>query len=255
MKLMERVKATMRVKRYSLRTEKTYCYWIRFYIRFNDLRHPATLTGHEVRQFLEYLAIERHVAAATQNQALNAIVFLYRHVLDQPLGEIGQFSRAKRPQRLPVVLSHQEVMEVFQHLSGSMLLMASLMYGSGLRVSEACRLRVKDIDFSRQIITVYAGKGNKDRTTLLPPSCVQPLHTHIQMAEQQLNARLEANATPVSLPYALDRNTRTRVFHLHGSGFSLPLGLASMRGGASFYITFMPLLSKKPSNMPCAHLL
>lgn len=184
MKLMERVKATMRVKRYSLRTEKTYCYWIRFYIRFNKLRHPATLTGHEVRQFLEYLAIERHVAAATQNQALNAIVFLYRHVLDQPLGEIGQFSRAKRPQRLPVVLSHQEVMEVFQHLSGSMLLMASLMYGSGLRVSEACRLRVKDIDFSRQIITVYAGKGNKDRTTLLPPSCVQPLHAHIQMAEQ-----------------------------------------------------------------------
>ncbi|BCB73163.1 hypothetical protein HMEPL2_35140 [Vreelandella aquamarina] len=154
-------------------------------------------------------------------------------------------------------------MEVFQHLSGSMLLMASLMYGSGLRVSETCRLRVKDIDFSRQIITVYAGKGNKDRTTLQPPSCVQPLHTHIQMAEQQLNARLEANATPVSLPYALDRKYPNAgislawqwLFPSSRPCFDDPLGLASMRGGASFYITFMPLPSKKPSNMPCAHLL
>jgi len=205
MKLMERVKATLRVKRYSLRTEKTYCYWIRFFIRFHRMQHPANIAGDEVRQFLEYLALERHVAAATQNQALNAIVFLYRHVLDQPLGEVGNFSRAKRPKRLPVVLSHQEVMDVFEHLSGSMLLIASLMYGSGLRVSEACRLRVKDIDFARYVITVRAGKGNKDRTTLLPPSCAQPLHTHIQIAEQQLTSRIETNAIPVSLPYALDR--------------------------------------------------
>ncbi|MBT2772116.1 phage integrase N-terminal SAM-like domain-containing protein [Halomonas sp. ISL-60] len=112
MKLMERVKAALRVKRYSLRTEKTYCYWIRFFIRFHRMRHPTTMAGNEVRQFLAYLAIERRVAAGTQNQALNAIVFLYRHVLDQPLGEIGTFSRAKRPQRLPVVLSHQEVINI-----------------------------------------------------------------------------------------------------------------------------------------------
>lgn len=204
MRLMERVKATLRVKRYSLRTEKTYCYWIRFFIRFHRMQHPANMAGNEVRQFLEYLALERRVAAATQNQALNAIVFMYRHVLDQPLGEVGNFSRAKRPKRLPVVLSHQEVMDVFEHLSGSMLLIASLMYGSGLRVSEACRLRVKDIDFASHVITVRAGKGNKDRTTLLPPSCVQPLHTHIQIAEQQLTSRIETNAIPVSLPYALD---------------------------------------------------
>ncbi|WP_209477014.1 site-specific integrase [Billgrantia antri] len=109
-KLMDRVKATMRVKRYSPRTEKTYCYWIRYFIRFHCVRQPACMGRSEVRAFLEHLAVERHVAAATQNQALNAIVFLYRHVLEQPLGEIGEFSHAKRPGRLPVVLSHEEVM-------------------------------------------------------------------------------------------------------------------------------------------------
>lgn len=108
-KLMDRVKATMRVKRYSPRTEKTYCYWIRYFIRFHGIRHPASMGCPEVRAFLEHLAVERQVAAATQNQALNALVFLYRHVLEQPLGEIGEFSRAKRPRRLPVVLSHKEV--------------------------------------------------------------------------------------------------------------------------------------------------
>ncbi|WP_163576241.1 phage integrase N-terminal SAM-like domain-containing protein [Halomonas faecis] len=111
-KLMDRVKATMRVKRYSPRTEKTYCYWIRYFIRFHGVRHPASMGSSEVRAFLEYLAVERQVAAATQNQALNAIAFLYRHVLEQPLGEIGEFSRAKRPRRLPVGLSHEEVMGV-----------------------------------------------------------------------------------------------------------------------------------------------
>ena len=111
-KLMDRVKATMKVKRYSPRTVKTYCYWIRYFIRFHGVRHPANMGGPEVRAFLEHLAVQRHVAAATQNQALNAIVFLYRHVLDQPLGDIGDFAHAKRPRRLPVVLSHEEVMGV-----------------------------------------------------------------------------------------------------------------------------------------------
>src|SRR5690554_1343540 len=114
-KLMDRVKATLRVKRYSPRTEKTYCYWIRYFIRFHGVRHPAGMGGAEVRAFLEHLAVERRVAAATQNQALNALVFLYRHVLDQPLGDIGEFSRAKRPRRLPVVLSHEDVMRVLSH--------------------------------------------------------------------------------------------------------------------------------------------
>lgn len=204
-RLMDRVKTTLRVKRYSPRTEKTYCYWIRYFIRFNGIRHPASMGATEVKSFLEHLAVERQVAAATQNQALNALVFLYRHVLEQPLGEIGNFSRAKRPRRLPVVLSHEETMRVLGHLTGNTHLMASHMYGSGLRLIEACRLRVKDVNFSRQTITVRAGKGNKDRTTLLPSSCITPLQNQIADAKQRLEYRLHHGKVPVTLPDALDR--------------------------------------------------
>ncbi|WP_369691732.1 integron integrase, partial [Halomonas caseinilytica] len=208
-KLMDRVKATMRVKRYSPRTEKTYCYWIRFFIRFHGVRHPASMGESEVHAFLEHLAIQRHVAAATQNQALNALVFLYRHVLDQPLGDIGDFSRAKRPRRLPIVLSHDEVMRVLDNLSGPMHLMATLMYGSGLRVLETCRLRVRDIDFDRRVITVRAGKGDKDRTTLLPSSCAPALQQQINTSRDQLGYRLKQASVPVSLPHALNRKYPT----------------------------------------------
>ncbi|MEG3080501.1 integron integrase [Halomonas sp. 5021] len=204
-KLMDRVKAVMRVKRYSPRTEKTYCYWIRYFIRYHGVRHPANMGPSEVQAFLEHLAVERYVAAATQNQALNALVFLYRHVLDMPLGDIGSFSQAKRPRRLPVVLSHEEVMRVLNQLSGPMNLMATLMYGSGLRLIETCRLRVRDIDTQRHIITVRAGKGDKDRTTLLPSVCLPALRARIESAEQQLAYRLERGRVPVTLPHALDR--------------------------------------------------
>ncbi|WP_163560359.1 integron integrase [Halomonas sp. NO4] len=204
-KLMDRVKATMRVKRYSPRTVKTYCYWIRYFIRFNGVRHPASMGGPEVRAFLEHLAIQRHVAAATQNQALNAIVFLYRHVLDQPLGDIGDFAHARQPRRLPVVLSHEEVIRVLNQLSGPVHLMATLMYGSGLRVLETCRLRVRDIDFDRQVQTIRAGKGDKDRTTLLPATCIPSLQHRITIAKQQLEHRLNHDSVPVTLPHALDR--------------------------------------------------
>ncbi|MBB3232784.1 integron integrase [Halomonas stenophila] len=204
-KLMDRVKATMRVKRYSPRTEKTYCYWIRYFIRFHGVRHPGSMGGPEVRAFLEHLAVERHVASATQNQALNALVFLYRHVLEQPLGDIGEFSRARRPCRLPVVLSHEEAMRVLSQLSGPMRLMGALMYGSGLRLLETCRLRVRDIDFDRQIVTVRAGKGDKDRTTLLPATCIPCLQQQISSAQRQLDYRLAQGRVPVTLPHALDR--------------------------------------------------
>src|SRR5690554_7630871 len=204
-KLMDRIRATLRVKRYSPRTEKTYCYWIRYFIRFHGVRYPAGMGGAEVRAFLEHLAVERRVAAATQNQALNALVFLYRHVLDQPLGDIGEFSRAKRPRRLPVVLSHEDVMRVLSHLSGPMHLMSTLMYGSGLRLIETCRLRVRDIDFERQIITVRAGKGDKDRTTLLPGISIPALQLSITAAKHQLDDRLQHGVVPVTLPHALER--------------------------------------------------
>ncbi|WP_280951215.1 integron integrase [Salinicola aestuarinus] len=162
--------------------------------------------GPEVKAFLEHLAIQRQVvAAATQNQALNALVFLYRHVIEQPLGDIGDFSHAKQARRLPVVLSHEQVISVLNQLSGPMRLMATLMYGSGLRVLETCRLRVRDIDFERQIITVRAGKGDKDRTTLLPALCTPYLQHQIDLANQRLDQRLSRGSVPVTLPNALDR--------------------------------------------------
>src|SRR5690554_2352855 len=204
-KLREQLHAIIRTKHYSLRTEKTYWYWIRYFIRFHRLRHPRDMAEAEVAQFLTWLATHKNVAAATQNQALNALVFLYKHVLQQPLGDIGEFSRAKRPRRLPVVLSHEDVMRVLSHLPGPMHLMSTLMYGSGLRLIETCRLRVRDIDFERQIITVRAGKGDKDRTTLLPGISIPALQLRITAAKHQLDDRLQHGSVPVTLPHALDR--------------------------------------------------
>lgn len=140
-RLMDRVRRTLRVRHYSLRTEKAYCYWIRNYIRFRGVRHPASMGAAEVRCFLEYLAVERRVAAATQNQALNALVYRYRHVLEQPLGDKGEVTRARRARRLPTVLSHAEVLRVIGCMRPALRLTAQLMYGSGLRVTEVCQLR------------------------------------------------------------------------------------------------------------------
>ena len=167
-KLRDRVRQVIRIRRYSRRTEKSYWYWIRSFIRFHGMRHPSELGAEDVCAFLTWLAVRRDVAASTQNQALNALVFLYDKVLEQPLGNIGSAVRAKRPPRLPVVLEHVEAMAIITALKMPYRLMVSLMYGAGLRVAEATRLRVKDVDVSRQILIVRNGKGGKDRTTLLP---------------------------------------------------------------------------------------
>lgn len=181
-KLREKVRAVIRTRRYSRRTEKSYWYWIRYC--FHDLRHPSTMGAREVREFLTWLAVNRNVAAAAQNQALNALVFLYSTVLEQPLGSIGNTVRAKRPPRLPVVLSHDEAMAIITELKMPYRLMASLMYGAGLRIVESARLRVKDIDFSQCVITVRDGKGGKDRTTLLPELLCEPLRDRVADVRQ-----------------------------------------------------------------------
>lgn len=204
-RLREQFRAVMRVNHYSIRTEKTYWYWIRYFLRFNQLRHPLDLGPKEVNIFLSWLASERKVAASTQNLALNAIVFLYARVLEQPLGDIGETVRAKRPPRLPAVLTHHEAMQIIARLASPYDLLASLMYGAGLRVVEATRLRVKDLDFSRQIITVRDGKGGKDRTTLLPASLTQPLSERVQRLQAAWKAQDPFFYTPVSLPFALRR--------------------------------------------------
>ncbi|WP_152205782.1 phage integrase N-terminal SAM-like domain-containing protein [Marinobacter changyiensis] len=145
LRLRDQVRAVICVNRYSVRIEKSYWYWIRFFIRFHQMKHPKDMGPRQVNEFLTWLAVRRNVAAATQAQALNALVFLYSKVLDQPLGEIGSVIRSKKPKRLPVVLSHDEAMSIIGKLGSPYRLLASLMYGSGLRVTEACLLRVKDI--------------------------------------------------------------------------------------------------------------
>ena len=178
-RLLDQVREKIRLKHYSIRTEQAYVDWIKRYILFHGKRHPQEMGKREVEQFLSHLAVERNVAASTQNQALSAILFLYKEVLEQDIGWLDNVERAKRPARLPVVLTATEVRAVLAHLEGRHRLMANLLYGAGLRLMECVRLRVKDLDFEYRQITVRDGKGQKDRLTLLPDSLVGSLQTHL----------------------------------------------------------------------------
>src|SRR5712692_3656285 len=164
-KLLDQVRETIRRKHYSIRTEQAYVDWIKRYIFFHGKKHPADMGEREMEQFLNHLAVKSNVAASTQNQALSALVFLYREVLKKEIGWLDNLERAKQPERLPVVLTETEVRHVLAHLDGRHWLMASLLYGAGLRLMECVRVRVKDIDFEYKQITVRDGKGAKDRVT------------------------------------------------------------------------------------------
>ncbi len=179
-KLLDQVRQAIRTRHYSDRTEKAYVYWIKRFIFFHDKRHPLEMAEPEIARFLSNLATEGRVSASTQNQALNALLFLYHEVLSKQIGLIDGIVRAKRPQRLPVVLTKDEVKKVIDHITGVPRLMAILLYGAGLRLMECCRLRVKDIDFSRNEIVVRSGKGNKDRYTMLPKTVREPLDQHLR---------------------------------------------------------------------------
>ncbi len=179
-KLIDRVRETIRLKHYSIRTEEAYVTWIKRYILFHNKRHPLEMGAAEIEAFLTHLAVEQHVAASTQNQALNALLFLYREVLKQDLERPIDAVRAKRPKRLPTVLTPEEARKVIGFLSGTHSLMAKLLYGSGLRLMECARLRVKDIDFTQRQIVVRGGKGTKDRVTVLPDSLIPPLREHLR---------------------------------------------------------------------------
>ncbi len=200
MKLLDQVRRACRTKHLSLRTEQAYVGWTRRYVRYHGLRHPRQLGEDEVQAFISYLALERSVAASTQNQALAALLFLYTNVLRRPLGDLGAVVRAKRPRRLPVVLSCAEVEAVFVHLEGVPRLVASLLYGSGLRHVEALRLRVKDLDFDYCQLIVREGKGNKDRRTLLPEILQEPLQRQLRKAKALHEEDLEAGYGEVALP-------------------------------------------------------
>jgi integron integrase len=201
-KLIDQMRQAMRIKHYSLRTEKSYINWVRRYIYFHNKRHPREMGATEVQSFLSDLAVQRRVSASTQNQALNALVFLYKQVLKKELGVIDAV-RARRPKRLPVVLTQEEVQKILSLLSGVNHLIVSLLYGSGLRLMECLRLRVKDIDFAAKHIVVRDGKGFKDRITVLPESVIPKLKEHLVRIKALHEYCLKNGYGDVELPFAL----------------------------------------------------
>jgi integron integrase len=204
-KLLDQVRSAIRVLHYSIRTETSYVMWIRRFIVFHNMRHPREMGEAEVGRFLSHLAIEGDVAASTRNQALSALLFLYKVVLDRPLNERIDAMRAKRPARLPVVLSRDEVRALLAQLDGPKWLMASLLYGSGLRLLECLRLRVKDVDFGQNLLIIRDGKGQKDRDTLLPQALREPLRVQIAEALRIHGRDLAEGFGRVYLPHALER--------------------------------------------------
>ncbi|AKC85508.1 integron integrase [Pseudoxanthomonas suwonensis] len=203
--LFEEVRRRLRLKHYSLRTEKAYLGWVRRFVAANGRRHPRELGVVEVEHFLSGLAMLGQVASSTQNQALSALLFLYREVLGTELPWLENVVRAKRPQRLPTVLSAPEVARLLAHMQGRTWLLASLLYGTGMRLMEGLRLRVKDVDFMRQEILVRDGKGGKDRRTVLPRSLAEPLQRELERVRLLHEQDLSAGAGRVWLPHALAR--------------------------------------------------
>ena len=203
--LLEQVRSHIRMLHYSIRTEEAYLKWIREFIIFHHKRHPSEMGATEISTFLSYLARERKIAASTQNQALSALLFLYREVLNQELAWVTDVVRAKRPQRLPVVFTKEEARAMLACLHNEKWLMASLLYGSGLRLMECVRLRVKDVDFTLCQITVRDGKGAKDRVTILPVSLVEPLQRQLERAKALHEIDLREGFGRVHLPFALAR--------------------------------------------------
>jgi len=202
-KLLDQVREKARLAHLSWRTEKAYVHWTRRYVVFHHLRHPNEMGATEVKNFLSHLATDRHVAASTQNQAFNALLFLYRVVLERDLGTLADTVRARRPRRLPVVLGRDEVRRLLDAMPGIFGLMARLMYGTGMRVMECLQLRVKDVDFGRHLILIRDGKGRKDRMVMLPSSLVVPLEQQLSRAKLLWQQDRQLNVPGVWLPDAL----------------------------------------------------
>jgi integron integrase len=204
-KLLDQVRHVLRAKHYSIRTEEAYTHWVRRFILFHHKRHPNTMNSPEIEAFLTSLAVDEQVSASTQNQALSALLFLYREVLRQELTGPIDAVRAKKPTRLPTVLSRSEMNRLLARLAEPYQLMAQLMYGCGLRLMETVRLRVQDIDFEQHQIIVRQGKGHKDRDTLLPDRLIAPLQRQLRYAKALHDNDLERGYGQVYLPFALER--------------------------------------------------
>lgn len=199
------MREALRVRHYSLRTEQSYLQWAKRFIYFHDKRHPREMGAPEVEAFLTWLAVEGRVAASTQGQALAALLFLYKQVLGVDLPWLDEVVRAKRPQRLPTVLTTDEVAALLQQMEGVHSLMANLLYGTGMRLMECLRLRVKDVDLARREITIREGKGNKDRRTMVPTSLIPALEAHLDGVRERWRRDIEAGLPGVQLPNALEQ--------------------------------------------------
>lgn len=204
-KLMDKMREALRSRHYSPRTEQAYCMWVKRFIFFHDVRHPAEMGEREINAFLTHLAVKEKVSPSTQNQALAALLFLYRNVIGRELGELGEVVRARKRRRLPVVMSREEVKALLANLTGEKWLMASLMYGAGLRLMECLRLRVQDLDFARSEIVVRNGKGAKDRVTMFPGCLKGPLRNHLEKVRAVHRQDLADGWGRVPLPGALGR--------------------------------------------------
>lgn len=255
-RLLDLARERLRAKHYSYRTETQYLAWIRRFILYHNKKHPAEMGAPEIEQFLTSLAVEQNVSASTQNQALSAILFLYRQVLDVDLPWLENIVRARMPVRVPVVLSHREVQNLLAHLDGRYHLVGQLMYGSGLRLMESLRLRVKDIDLEYSQIVVRDGKGKKDRVTVLPESVVASLKAHLAIVQEEHGRALRRGFAGVDLPFALakkypkaaqswgwqyvfpaarpcrdPRSGEIRRHHLHETGVQRAVRLAARQAG------------------------
>jgi len=204
-RLLDELRQSLRCRHYSRRTEESYCAWVKRFIFFHNLRHPSEMGEEEINAFLSRLAIAGKISASTQNQALSALLFLYRHILKREVGELGDVVRARKTKRLPIVMTRDEVKTVLNRLHGPVWLTACLMYGAGLRLNECLSLRVQDVDFSANQITVRSGKGCKDRVTMLPQAAKQPLIEHLRRVKDIHDRDLADGYGRISLPHALAR--------------------------------------------------
>ncbi|MFO1313107.1 MAG: integron integrase [Burkholderiales bacterium] len=207
-RLLDQVRSAIRYRHYSLRTEQAYLMWIRQFIRHHGLRHPRELGPAEIESFLGHLVDARNVSSSTHNQALSALLFLYKHVLEVDLPWLGEIKRPKRPRRLPVILTREEVRAIVSHMEGTPALMVRLMYGTGLRLMECVRLRVKDVDLARREITVREGKGFKDRITMLPASLMSDMRQQLARSRARWLSDAAEGRSGVEMPYALGRKYR-----------------------------------------------
>ncbi|MEH6472816.1 MAG: integron integrase [Halopseudomonas sp.] len=214
-KFLAEVRDHLRAKHYSIRTEQTYLYWITYFIRHHNYRHPSDMGSQEIRGFLSFLAVKQQVAPNTQKVALNALIYLYKRFFEREPGDFSDFQRARSPQKLPTVLTRNEVSSLFRHLQGDSKLCALFMYGSGLRVMETVRLRVQDIDFDKLTVLVRDGKGRKSRITTLAPELCELLHVHLRHVESGYQKdTLDPVWDGVYLPFALERRYPCAPFEL-----------------------------------------